>query len=85
MPAALLPKEEVLDRLTAAFRRYCYDGASNARLAAATGLGTASLYHYFKGGRQHMAEAIMAHVDGRFGELVLAPLRSDPLPLVLDP
>jgi AcrR family transcriptional regulator len=80
MPAALLPKEEVLERLAAAFRRYGYDGASIARLSAATGLGKASLYHYFKGGKQEMAEAVMAHVGGRFGELVLEPLRSDAAP-----
>ncbi len=55
MPAPLLPREEVLDRLAAAFRRDGYDGASIARLSAATGLGKASLYHYFPGGKQDMA------------------------------
>lgn len=81
MPAPLIPKEEVLDRLTAAFRQHGFDGASIARLSEATGLGKASLYHYFKGGKQEMAEAVMAHVGGRFGELVVAPLRGAGAPV----
>jgi len=80
MPAPLIPKEEVLDRLTAAFRQHGFDGASIARLSEATGLGKASLYHYFKGGKQEMAEAVMAHVGGSFSELVLDPLRRDAAP-----
>jgi len=75
MPAALMPKTEVLDRLTTVFREYGYDGASIARLSAATGLGKASLYHYFKGGKQEMAGAVLAHVGSRFSALVIAPLK----------
>ena len=75
MPAALMPKEEVLDRLTRVFREYGYDGASIARLSAATGLGKASLYHYFKGGKQEMAGAVLAHVGSKFSALVIAPLK----------
>ncbi|MGB5588210.1 MAG: TetR/AcrR family transcriptional regulator [Gammaproteobacteria bacterium] len=75
MPAAIVPKDEVLDRLAQAFRENGYDGASIARLSEATGLGKASLYHYFKGGKQEMAAAVLGHVGGRFGKMVIAPLR----------
>jgi TetR/AcrR family transcriptional repressor of lmrAB and yxaGH operons len=80
MPAPLLPREEVLDRLAAAFRRDGYDGASIARLSAATGLGKASLYHYFPGGKQDMAAAVLQHLGQRFDSLILAPLRSSAAP-----
>ena len=47
MPAALISRDEVLKRLAVAFRQDGYDGASISRLSASTGLGKASLYHYF--------------------------------------
>ncbi len=76
MPAPLIGKEEVLERLAAAFRRHGYDGASISRLSAATGLGKASLYHYFPGGKSDMAGAVLAHLGERFDRLILAPLRA---------
>ena len=75
MPAPIISKDEVLDRLTVAFRQHGYDGASVARLSEATGLGKASLYHYFPGGKTDMAAAVLAHLGDRFEELILAPLR----------
>lgn len=80
MPAPIISKEEVLDRLTVAFRRDGYDGASIARLSAATGLGKASLYHYFPGGKADMAAAVLAHLGEQFEALILAPLRGSAAP-----
>ncbi len=77
MPAPLIPKEEVLERLTAAFRAHGYEGASLARLSEATGLGRASLYHYFPGGKRDMAAAVLEFVGAHFERLVLAPLGED--------
>jgi len=68
MPAALLPKEEVLARLLATFREDGYDGASLSELSQRTGLGKSSLYHYFPGGKQEMATAVLAHLDVVLGE-----------------
>ena len=39
MPAATMSREEVVVRLAAVFRDHGYQGASLARLSAATGLG----------------------------------------------
>ena len=75
MAAPIVPREEVLDRLLTAFREHGYDGASIARLSEATGLGKASLYHHFKGGKQEMAEAVLIQSGSRFASLVIAPLR----------
>ena len=64
MPAALLTRDEILERLYETFGRYGYEGASMARIAASTGLGKASLYHHFPGGKREMAQAVLAHVRG---------------------
>jgi AcrR family transcriptional regulator len=76
MPAPLLSKDEVLDRLLSAFRDKGYEGASLAELSAATGLVKASLYHYFPGGKQDMAEQVMVHLDRQLAAGVFAPLKS---------
>ncbi len=75
MPAPLISRDEVLDRLTAVFRRDGFDGASLKRLSEATGLGKASLYHYFPGGKEDMARAVLQAAHARFGDVVLAPLK----------
>ncbi|MBI5068768.1 MAG: TetR/AcrR family transcriptional regulator [Deltaproteobacteria bacterium] len=63
MPAPLMTREEVLDRLMAAFRKHGYDGASLAELSKRTGLGKSSLYHHFPGGKEQMAVEVLAHLD----------------------
>jgi TetR/AcrR family transcriptional repressor of lmrAB and yxaGH operons len=76
MPAPLLSKDEVLERLLAAFRDSGYDGASLAELSSATGLGKSSLYHHFPGGKEDMARQVLAHLDGQLAEALFEPLRS---------
>ncbi|MBU6419441.1 MAG: TetR/AcrR family transcriptional regulator [Proteobacteria bacterium] len=59
MPAALASKDEVIDRLFPVFRDRGFEGASLADLSRASGLGRSSLYHYFPGGKEEMAEAVL--------------------------
>ena len=80
MPAALLPKDEVLGRLAGVFRTYSYEGATLARLCEATGLGRASLYHYFRDGKEGMARAVLEQAGGAMQERVLAPLQGPGTP-----
>lgn len=80
MPAALLPKDEVLERLLRTFRDRGYDGASLAELSAATGLGKSSLYHYFPGGKQDMAQQVLAHLDQQLERALFEPLRAKQSP-----
>lgn len=75
MANPMISRQDILDRLLAGFREHGYDGASIARLSEATGLGKASLYHHFKGGKQDMAEAVLIQSGSRFSSLVIAPLR----------
>lgn len=76
MPAPLMPKDEVLDRLMDAFRDKGYEGASLSELSAATGLTRSSLYHYFPGGKEEMAEAVMAHLDRQLAASLFQPMQS---------
>jgi TetR/AcrR family transcriptional repressor of lmrAB and yxaGH operons len=74
MPAALLTKPEILDRLMLLFRQRGYDGASLTDIAEVTGLGKSSLYHHFPGGKAEMASEVMAHLASRL-EPALARVR----------
>lgn len=69
-----MPRDEVVRRLLAVFREHGYDGASLAALSRASGLGRSSLYHYFPGGKEDMARAVLEEVDRWMAENVLAPL-----------
>jgi TetR/AcrR family transcriptional repressor of lmrAB and yxaGH operons len=80
MPAPILSKDEVLDRLLDTFRDRGYEGASLTELSAATGLVKSSLYHYFPGGKQEMAEQVLAHLDRQLASDLYAPLRSGRAP-----
>lgn len=46
-------------RLAEVFLEHGYEGASLSRLAAASGLGKASLYHHFPGGKAEMASVLL--------------------------
>ncbi len=75
MPPALIPREEVIDRLMSVLRRTGYDGASLAELSKATGLGKSSLYHHFPEGKDDMVRAVLDHLETQLIATVFAPLR----------
>jgi AcrR family transcriptional regulator len=76
MPTPLLSREDLLSRLSETFRRYGYEGTSMSRIAEATGLGKASLYHYFPEGKAQMAAAVIEWVQKWFEKRVFGPLES---------
>lgn len=76
MPAPLLTREELLNRLHDVFRLHGYEGASMSRIAAATGLGKASLYHHFPGGKEQMAAAVLDARRTWYEEKLFRPLES---------
>lgn len=59
------------------FRQYGYDGATLSKISEATGLGKASLYHHFPGGKDEMVEAVLDFLQQWLGENILAALRSE--------
>src|SRR4051812_3383225 len=76
MPRPKITREEILDRLLETFRASGYDGASLAKLSAATGLGRSSLYHYFPNGKEDMALQVMDRLNHELERQLLAPLRT---------
>lgn len=74
-------REEAVSRLIDVFRQYGYEGATLTRLSKATGLGKASLYHHFPGGKEEMAAAVLEHLKRKLEIGMLAPLRSNTAPV----
>jgi AcrR family transcriptional regulator len=68
-------RDGLLAMIGEVFREHGYEGASLTLIGQATGLGKGSLYHFFPGGKEEMAGAVIAHIDGWFEENVFAPLR----------
>lgn len=69
-----ISEADLLGRLSLVFRERGYEGAALSDLAAAAGLKKASLYHRFPGGKQQMAEEVMATALGWYRSNVLGPL-----------
>jgi len=67
----------VLPALAEVFREHGFEGASLALIGARTGLGKGSLYHFFPGGKEEMAAAVLAEIDGWFEQHIFRPLRQE--------
>jgi AcrR family transcriptional regulator len=80
MPTPLLSKDEVIGRLMRVFRTFGYSGATLARISDATGLGKASLYHHFPGGKEDMARATLDRVESTVRTFVVDELRKPGAP-----
>lgn len=68
-------------QLLKVFQQYGYEGATLARLSKATGLGKASLYHYFPKGKEEMAFSVLDYIDNWFAANIFAPLQSSSEPV----
>ncbi len=69
-----MSKEQAIAQFTPVFGQYGYDGATLTRLSQASGLGKASLYHHFRGGKEDMAAAVLEQFNQTFTAMVLTPL-----------
>ena len=74
MPAPLIPKAEVVNRVMTVFSQCGLEGATLSRIAEATGLGKASLYHYFPGGKEEMVNVALDIIEAWIRENVTATL-----------
>jgi TetR/AcrR family transcriptional regulator, lmrAB and yxaGH operons repressor len=74
-------KDEVIVQLIQVFRRYGYEGATLSKISEATGLGRASLYHYFPGGKEDMAIAVLEHIQQWFAVNMLQGLQGKGTPM----
>jgi AcrR family transcriptional regulator len=76
MARVLSEKADIIPRLGEVFREHGFEGASLSVITRATGLGKGSLYHFFPGGKEEMAEAVLEEIDRWFVTEVFQPLRS---------
>ncbi|MFD3543546.1 TetR/AcrR family transcriptional regulator [Streptomyces sp. NPDC058662] len=66
---------------TALFRRNGYAGTGLKRIAADADAPFGSIYHFFPGGKQQLAEDVVRTSGAEYGRMVLALLESVPDPL----
>jgi len=70
-------RSDVIPLIAEAFRDFGYEGASLSRITEKTGLGKGSLYHFFPGGKEDMATAVLEDVDAWFEREIFQPLQTD--------
>ncbi|WP_072786574.1 TetR/AcrR family transcriptional regulator [Duganella sacchari] len=75
MPRVMGERSDAVPLLAEVFRTYGFEGASLARITEGTGLGKGSIYNFFPGGKEEMAEAVLKDIDSWFREQVFQPLR----------
>lgn len=78
MPKTVAERADILPVLDEVFREHGFEGASLSLISERTGLGKGSLYHFFPGGKEDMAAAVLAEIDGWFATRIFKPLREEP-------
>ncbi len=73
-----MERSDAVAALAEVFRTYGFEGASLSVITRKTGLGKGSLYHFFPGGKEEMAEAVLAEIRRWFEEEIFRPLREAP-------
>ncbi|MBB4237457.1 TetR family transcriptional regulator [Rhizobium esperanzae] len=69
-------RADIVPLLAEIFREFGYEGTSLSRITERTGIGKGSLYHFFPGGKEEMAAAVLADVDSWFEQTIYQPLRT---------
>lgn len=77
MARRISERADLLPVLGEIFRDYGFEAASLSVIGARTGLGKGSLYHFFPGGKEEMAKAVLDEIGGWFETEVFRPLRED--------
>lgn len=72
-----MTKEKYIPCLLRLFRQHGYDGATLSKISKATGLGKASLYHHFPGGKDEMVTTVLDYLEQALEKNILQPLRSE--------
>ncbi len=77
-------RADIVPLLAEIFRELGYEGTTLSRITERTGIGKGSLYHFFPGGKEEMAAAVLADVDVWFERAVYEPLRRDDAAAAID-
>lgn len=78
MARLVFERSDLIPMLGEIFRSYGYEGTSVGVIVAETGAGRSSLYHFFPGGKEDMAAAVLDDISQWFETHVFMPL--DTLP-----
>lgn len=78
MARRISERADLLPVLGEIFRDHGFEAASLSVIGTRTGLGKGSLYHFFPGGKEEMAKAVLDEVDAWFETKVFRPLREGP-------
>jgi TetR/AcrR family transcriptional regulator, lmrAB and yxaGH operons repressor len=70
-------RADLLPAMAEVFREHGFEGASIALISERTGLGKGSLYHFFPGGKEEMAAAVLGEIEAWFTTHIFAPLQWD--------
>ncbi|MGF6173997.1 TetR/AcrR family transcriptional regulator [Ensifer sp. 4252] len=80
MSRVVAERQDVIATLAEVFREHGYDGASLSLITEKTGLGKGSLYHFFPGGKEEMAEAVLGDIASWFQTNIFERLRDSETP-----
>lgn len=75
MARKIAVRGDAIPALAEIFRERGFAGASLSEITRITGLGKGSLYHFFPGGKEEMAKAVLDDIAGWFEMNVFMPLR----------
>jgi len=72
-----MSKQTYVPSLLDLFRQFGYDGVTLAKISQATGLGKASLYHHFPGGKHEMVETVLAELEQGLAQIMVEVAHSE--------
>lgn len=72
-----MSKQTHIPPLLDLFRQFGYDGVTLSKISQATGLGKASLYHHFPGGKDEMVETVLTALEQGLEQIALEALRGE--------
>ncbi|WP_425215125.1 TetR/AcrR family transcriptional regulator [Tumidithrix helvetica] len=76
-----MSKQTHVPSLLKLFRQFGYEGVTLSKISHETGLGKASLYHHFPGGKAEMAEAALSQVNQWLETSILGILERQEKPI----
>jgi AcrR family transcriptional regulator len=77
MARMIAERADVIPVVAEVFRTHGYEGATLSVITEATGLGKGSLYHFFPGGKEALAAAVLEEIERWFCVNVFAPLTNN--------
>lgn len=72
-----MSKQTHVPSLLDLFRQFGYDGVTLSKISQVTGLGKASLYHHFPGGKDEMVETVLIALEQGLEQIISDTLHAE--------